>query len=244
MAKTVKDMVRQYERNRYAFSEFLGLAEQDEMLRDLREFPRVPYVLFGGTENAERVVLRLGSPEEFGYEEDWPISLVEVRPKNAKFSDDLSHRDFLGAIMNLGLTRERIGDIYIADHVGYVFVLTANAPFLCEQLERVKHTSVECSIIDELPPIPAAEPREAVVQCASLRVDLVLAKLYNLSRNGAAELFTQGRVFIDGRLCESGSRELAFGETVSVRGHGRFWLAEDRGLSRKGKHNLLVQYTG
>lgn len=244
MAKTVKDMVRQFERNRYAFSEFLGLAEQNDMLGDLREFPRVPYVFFGGAENTERVVLRLGSPEEFGYEEDWPISLVEVKPKNAKFSDDLSHRDFLGSIMNLGLTRERIGDIYITDNVGYVFVLTTNAPFLCEQLERVKHTSVECRIVETLPPIPAMEPKEAVIQCASLRADLVLAKLYNLSRNGAAELFVQGRVFIDGRLCESGSRELAFGEIVSVRGYGRFWLAEDRGLSRKGKHNLLVQYTG
>ena len=76
-----------------------------------------------------------------------------------------------------------------------------------------------------------------------LRADLVLAKVYNLSRNAASELFTQGRVFVNGRMLEHGSYELDFGEIVSVRGHGRFWLAEDRGLSRKGKRNLTVYRT-
>lgn len=243
MAKSVKDMVRQYERNRYAFSEFLGLAEQDDVLKSLKEFPGVPYAFYGGVDGAERVVLRVGSPDVLGYEEPWPIALVEVKPKNAKFSDDLTHRDFLGSLMNLGLERDRLGDIYIADNVGYVFCLEANALYIVEQLERVKHTSVVCSVIEELPAIPALEPEEVMVQCASLRTDLVLAKVYNLSRNAASELFTQGRVFVNGRMLEHGSYELDFGEIVSVRGHGRFWLAEDRGLSRKGKRNLTVYRT-
>ncbi|MBQ8924996.1 MAG: hypothetical protein IJ051_01875 [Clostridia bacterium] len=62
MAKSVKDMVRQYERNRYAFSEFLGLAEQDDVLKSLKEFPGVPYSFYGGVDGAERVVLSVGSP--------------------------------------------------------------------------------------------------------------------------------------------------------------------------------------
>ena len=203
MAKSVKDMVRQYERNRYAFSEFLGLAEQDDVLKSLKEFPGVPYTFYGGVDGAERVVLRVGSPDVLGYEEPWPIALVEVKPKNAKFSDDLTHRDFLGSLMNLGLERDRLGDIYIADNVGYVFCLEANALYIVEQLERVKHTSVVCSVIEELPAIPALEPEEVMVQCASLRTDLVLAKVYNLSRNAASELFTQGRVFVNGRMLKS-----------------------------------------
>ena len=56
MAKSVKDMVRQYERNRYAFSEFLGLAEQDDVLKSLKEFPGVPYTFYGGVDGAERGV--------------------------------------------------------------------------------------------------------------------------------------------------------------------------------------------
>lgn len=243
MAKTVKDMAAQYDRNRYAFSEFLGLAEQDDMLRQLKEWPGLPYAFYGGVDGAERVVLRVGSPETLGYDEAWPIALVEVRPKNAKFSDELTHRDFLGSLMNLGLTRDRLGDIYIADNVGYVFCLDANASYIVEQLERVKHTSVVCKVVSELPELPALEPSEVLVQCASLRVDLVLAKVYNLSRSAAAEQFTQGKVFVNGRMLEHGSYELEFGEIVSVRGHGRFWLSEDRGLSRKGKRNLLVLKT-
>ena len=240
MAKNIKDMLRSYERNRYAFSEFLGLAEQDDLLRELREYPGVPYETYGGVEGAERVLLRVGSPETLGYDEPWPIALLEVRPKNAKFSDELTHRDFLGSLMNLGLERDRLGDIYIADNVGYVFCLEANASYIVEQLDRVKHTSVECRVVDELPDIPALDPTEVQVQCASLRADLVVARVYNLSRGAAAELFTQGRVFVNGRLAEHGSLELQFGDVVSVRGHGRFTLTETRGLSRKGKHNLII----
>lgn len=243
MAKNAKDMVRQYERNRYAFSKFLGLAEQDDLLRELKEFPGVPHETYGGVDGAERVVLRVGSPDSLGYDEPWPIALVEVRPKNVRFSDELTHRDFLGSFMNLGLERDQLGDIYIADNVGYVFCLDSNAEYIVEQLDRVKHTSVDCRVVEELPPIPALEPEERLVQCASLRADLVIAKVYNLSRNAASELITQGRVFVNGRLLEHGSPELSFGDLVSVRGYGRFTPISDQGLSRKGKHNLLIHKT-
>lgn len=236
-------MVRQYERNRYAFSEFLCLAEQSDLRAELRDFPGVPFEFFGGVEDAERVVLRLGDSAALGYDEPWPISLVEIKPKNEKFADALTHRDFLGAVLNLGLTRERIGDIYIADHTGYVFCLDTNASFIVDQLERVKHTSVTCRLAGELPPIPTREPDVLEVQCASLRLDLILSKVYQLSRSEAEQLFAADRVFVDGRVCRQGSRELTPGALVSVRGYGRLRLLADAGFTRKGNHKLQVAIT-
>ena len=63
-------------------------------------------MLWGGTENSERVVARFGAEEEIGYNEDFPICILCVKPKQSKYSDALTHRDFLGAILNLGIERD------------------------------------------------------------------------------------------------------------------------------------------
>lgn len=67
--------------------------------------------LYGGREEAERKILRFGSEAELGYEQPFPICCIRIRPLSAKFADKLSHRDYLGALMNLGIERSTIGDI-------------------------------------------------------------------------------------------------------------------------------------
>lgn len=241
--KTLGDMVQQYDRGRYSFSDFLGLAEQSDFHEQIREYDALPWELFGGTDNCERVMLRIGDEETLGYTEPWPIRTLMVSPKNQKFADPLTHRDFLGAILHLGLERDTIGDIFIEDNVGYVFCTEQVAPYLVQNLDRVKHTSVVCREIEELPELERTKPEEKFIQTSSLRIDLVVAKVYNLSRSAAQELFPARKIYVDGRLCENNSRELEPGEMVSVRGFGRMSLKEERGLSRKGKHNLVMEVT-
>lgn len=236
-------MIQQYDRGRYSFSDFLGLAEQSDFHEAIRQYDALPYELFGGTENCERVMLRIGNEETLGYSEPWPIRTLMVSPKNQKFADPLTHRDFLGAILHLGLERDTIGDIFIEDNVGYVFCTEQVAPYLVQNLDRVKHTSVVCQEIEELPELERTKPEEKFIQTSSLRIDLVVAKVYNLSRSAAQELFPARKIYVDGRLCENNSRELLPGEIVSVRGFGRMSLKEERGLSRKGKHNLVMEVT-
>ncbi len=243
MAKTLRDMAYQYERGQYSFSHFLGLAERSDMYRELQEWETLPWEFFGGMEDCERVVLRIGSEDSLGYDMPYPIALVKIAPKNAKFADELGHRDFLGSILSLGLERDSIGDIFVEDNIGYVFCLDTVAAYLVENLERVRHTAVNCKILDEVPALKSTEPEEKTVQAASYRIDLVLAKVYNLSRGNASELFPEKKIFVDGRLCEDPGRELKPGELVSVRGFGRFRIREELGLSRKGKHNLAVEVT-
>ena len=240
MAKSFQDMARQYERNRYSFSDFLGLPEQDAFYQYLKSNPSLPYRLFGGKQHCERLMLRIGSPETLGYEEPFPLVTLKIEPKNAKFSDDLSHRDILGALMHLGIERDTIGDIFLEGNTAYVFCTKAIAPFIEGQLERIKHTAVLVTQVTELPALQEQEPVQKKIQVASLRLDLLVAKTYNLSRQAAQDLLKAHKVFLDGRLQEGGSTEVQLGQIVSVRGFGRFSLLKEEGISKKGKHNLLL----
>ena len=113
--------------------------------------------------------------------------------------------------------------------------------FFSQELVRIRHTMVACSRAEGIPEHFAGESREVSLQAESERVDAVVAKACHLSRGDSGELFRQGKVYIDGILCEKSSRLLQEGEMVSVRGYGRFHFLGVSGLSRKGKKNLLVE---
>lgn len=243
MSKNFKDLVHQYERNRYGFSDFLGLAEQEDFYQFQKDYDSLPFTLFGGAEDCERLMLRIGSEETLGYEEPFPIVLLKLEAKNQKFADELTHRDFLGALMNLGIERDTLGDIFVDRNVGYLFCEEHIAPYIKEQLTRVKHTSITVTEEETLPKLESRVPVEKQIQVTSLRLDLIIAHTYNLSRSRAQELFTSGRVYVNGRLCENNSQLLKQGDVISVRGFGRLWFLSEGNLSKKGKHNLRVATT-
>lgn len=219
----------------FTFTGFLGLSEQDIFWQEERNLSHAGYRLEGGCEGADRVVVRFGNPEEFGYEVPYPIACVHIQPLAPKFADALSHRDFLGALMNLGIERSTVGDIKVGERQAYLFCLDSIADFICENLSQVKHTHVKCSLAEDFQDIPQEEPETLAVQVQSLRVDAVLSKVYNLSREKSLDLFRAGKVYVDGRLCENNSRQLKCGETVNARGYGKFVLKEEPRQTRKGK---------
>ena len=229
-----------YRQNMFTFTGFLSLAEQDVFWQNEKNLKMAGYQLYGGTEEADRVIIRFGNPEEMGYEVDFPIVCVHVKPLNAKFADALSHRDFLGALMNLGIERSTLGDILVGGAEAYLFCLDSIAEYICQNLEQIKHTHVKCEITEHFADIPREEPREETVQVASLRVDAVIAKVYGKSRNDVLELFRTGKVFVNGRLCESNARPLKTDEVVNVRGFGKFRMSGEPKETRKGKLSIAV----
>lgn len=224
-----------YTRGRYTFTDFLGLSEYDLFLTAAREFSYVPYTVFGGAEGCERVMVRFGDEESLGYpEEDFPIACLSIAPTAPKFAEELSHRDVLGALMNLGVRRECLGDILLRDGRAYLFCEEKIAPYLCEHVERIRHTAVRAEVCP--PPEAVCVTLAAeTVHIASPRADGVIAHAYNLSRADSAALFPARRVFINGRTCENVSAELKEGDLVTVRGFGRFRFGGGAGVSRKGK---------
>lgn len=219
----------------YTFTGFLGLGDQDVFWQEEAKLRYAGYVANGGFDGADRVMIRFGNPQELGYEMPFPIVCVHVRPLAQKFAEELSHRDFLGALMNLGIERSTIGDIKVGAKQAYLFCVDSIAEFICDNLAQVRHTHVKCTVTKEFGDMPQEDPLFMDVQVSSLRVDAVLAKVYNMSREKSLELFRTGKVYVDGRLCENNSRLLKIGETVNARGYGKFTLTGEPRETRKGK---------
>lgn len=224
----------------FTFTDFLGLAEQaafNEVKRDLRG---ISYTTFGGAEGAERVMLRFGSEDELGYSLPFPISVIKVEPISQKYADKLTHRDFLGAILALGIEREVLGDIAIIDNVGYVFAKEDIADYIADNLTQVKRTDVRSEISESIPEGRLYRTERKLIQVSGERLDAVIAKVFSLSRDDAQSLFKKRLVFVDGRQIDSTSYTPKENEKVSVRGHGRFIYIGEQSLSRKGKINLAI----
>lgn len=236
LQRRLKDLAdKSFRQNIYTFSSFLGLAELEIYYRMEKELFFAHPALFGGDEEAERKMVRFGSPEEFGYEETYPITCLHVKPLLAKFADKLSHRDFLGALMNLGMERGCIGDIRVGEKEGFLYCQSSMAEYICDNLTQIKHTHVKCGIVEKVGRTGADEPEERDVLVSSLRLDGCIARLYQISRNDSLALFQDGRVYVDGRLVENNSRALKDGETVNVRGYGKFIYKGLKYETKKGK---------
>lgn len=225
---------RSWRQNLFTFTGFLSLAEQDVLYRAAKENGGF-FSLEGGCEHAERRMARFGDPQELGYEEPFPIACLLVEPLMEKFADSFSHRDFLGAIMNLGIDRSTVGDILIDGKKAYVFCTAAMAPYLTENLDQVRHTHVRCRVVEGAGELPARRFEGREENVASLRCDTILAAVWNLSRGQSAGLFRQKKVFVNGRLQENNSYMLRKEDTVSVRGYGKFIFKGEKHTTRKGK---------
>ncbi len=228
---------RAWGRGAWVFSEFLTLPEQDVLL-GLKL--RYPFELFGGLPTSERKIACFGSLELCGYEESPPVICLKIEPVQQKFADSLTHRDFLGALMSLGVRREVMGDIEIVDNVGYLFCLESIAGFIAENLASVRHTTV--SVSPSPPPEKlSAPPPVTELVVASERLDAAVAAVFRLSRSQAQELIEKEQVFISGRLPKSTGLDISPGAVVSVRHYGRFVYEGVARETKKGRLWILVR---
>ena len=247
LKKRILDLLSMSERNTaFYFTDFLVPAEYAAAYAALREagipadvIPR-KMSAFGGTEGCERVMLRFGDPDEFGYEVPFPLKTIKIEPLNAKFADVLTHRDVLGALMHTGIRRDVIGDILVRPDSVYVFAKDTIAAFLCEELTRIRHTVVRLTVLDEAPADAEPQIETMTLNVASERLDAVIAKLYNLSRADAKALLSGGQVMNGGRVVENESMIPKDGDIISVRGYGKFVYQGMLHETRKGRLAVAV----
>lgn len=232
------------------FSHFLdgrSLFLANEYLKRSKEND-IRVVTFGGFNDAERRVVGV-FPRDIYPEETVPddelcsmfeLSAIEI--SGSGFSS-FSHRDVMGSVLGLGMKREAIGDIYVADDKmhAYICLTDVAAGFLCESLEFVARDKVKVRKID-VSELPAPERRFTVISgtVASERLDCIIALATNLSREKAKQLVVSGLVSVnhleetrcDINLCEM--------DILSVRGYGRFKLHELGGVTRKGRNRVVI----
>ena len=231
---------RSYSQNMFTFTDFLSLPELDLFYQKEPQLRYAGVTVFGGAQGTDRKMIRFGNTEELGYEERFPIVCIAMEPLLEKFGENLSHRDYLGALMNLGIERENLGDIFIKGKTGYVFCLERIADFIMDNLSQVRHTHVKLRILEKEEEFIQKEIEEMVVVAASERIDGVIAKVYNLSRSQSIEHFRAKKIYINSRLCENNSYQLKQDDIVSVRGYGKFVYKGVTYQTKKGKFSVKV----
>ena len=213
---------------------FLTPAEQYALSRWASRAADCRMVLRGGVEGAERRAAFFlpfyMEPEDFDAGEY--IRCVKV---TAGFGQP-GHRDYMGAVLGLGIKREWLGDIVVEGSVAHVFCLNTVADHLLASLDKVGRYGVKTV---EIPlseaPVPKIELREVTFSVMSLRLDAVAAGMFNLSRTSAAGLISAGEVSLNYSQCLRPDVQVQPGDIVSVRGHGKATLASVGGQSRKGR---------
>lgn len=242
-----------YNRNINMFSDFLNLNE----LNILHTIPKnqlySQYITFGGYEDAERQMavflpdaLSLRT-EDFEIESETKkeffkenIAVLRVTPVHEKYAEELGHRDYLGAVLNLGIERKNIGDIILMEHEAYFFVKPKLSQMLCEELTRIRHTFVivQCVEMQEFQYKPRY--KEITGTVASLRLDCLLGLAYASSRTKLKGLIEAGKVFVNGKLITSNGYHIKDGDIISVRGVGKFRFVKQITVTKKNRISVLL----
>lgn len=219
-------------------SDFLDLRQQDLAGAAAVNGENIKWNLDGGYAEAERK--RLTVYPAWDSDSDAGIAYIKISHKEYP-GQSIGHRDYLGAILNLGLKREKLGDIVVQDQNAFIIVDESMAGFICQQLTRVKHSSVRAEMIskDELVYNP---PRLTDLQLnlSSLRLDAAIAAVFKLSRSQVEGYIERGEARINHLEILKPSAGIKLGDLVSVRGLGRFRLEEIGGLSRKGRQYVKI----
>lgn len=228
-----------YQRGIVTYSDFLNLNELNILHTTPKTELYTGYKVFGGYDFSERQMVAF-LPDALCYEYFYPISVLKITPLQKKFAESLSHRDFLGAILNLGIERSKIGDILVQDTSAILFVHQSLEMFVQEELRRVRHTSViaEPESLGEFSYTPKVEEKKGTV--SSLRLDSLIALAFASSRTKLVSYIENGKVFVNGKLITSNGYQIKEGDIISVRGLGRFQFKEMISQTKKGRYFVTI----
>jgi RNA-binding protein YlmH len=222
------------------FTDFLNLNEQNILFQTLQKFSWIHGETFGGYEGAERQIAAF-VPDALSYAWDYPIACIRIAPVSARFAEDLSHRDILGALMNLGIERSRTGDIAICDGISYLFCTASMADLICTELTRIRHTSVICTRCDDADFHYQPRTESISGSVASIRLDSAISLAFRTSRSSMIAQIEEGKVFVNGKLITTNAYSLKDNDLVSVRGMGKFRYIGQTGQTRKGRTMIKIE---
>jgi RNA-binding protein YlmH len=196
-------------------------------------------VFYGGYEGAARTVCGFFEEtyaEEMPKEELFPIRAVTF---TYRACDKLSHRDFLGAILALGIKRELVGDILVSEGYAVVFCHETAEELICHVCKAGRvGVNAEKGLTK---PLPEIKTKRIDCVVSSLRLDGIVSAAANISRDKSASLIKSGQVNADFSPCLNVSAQVKENTVISVRGVGRFRLSEVSGETKKGRIRVVIE---
>ena len=232
---------RAYTRGIYTYSAFLSIEEQSRVKTELTKKSRVRFGFYGGSDASIRKIAIFGDEDELMYEPVMPIAVIKISPVSIKFAEELSHRDYLGAIMNLGIDRANTGDIIIKDKTAWLFCLEGIAGYIRDNLNKVRHTDVRCSICEGDVPEIRPELCELKINVTSERLDCICAALISGSRSTAQALIRDEKVFVNEKCMTNTSCSLKENDIIVIRGVGKFIYDGIGSYTKKGRIYIMIK---
>ena len=196
------------------------------------------FVLYGGYDGALRTMF-LALPD-WAEDAENCDTIVPVTFSYRKI-DKLSHRDFLGTLMALGITRETVGDILIEDGRAVAFLSKEIARYVTEQVSKVGGVGVVLSEGFTLPLPNVSKLVQFSGTVASARLDSVVSELAKTSREKAKALINEGLVICNSVVCEKVTSSVNGGDKISIRGFGRFVIDSCDEQTKKGR--FILKYS-
>jgi len=213
-----------------------------EQVLTKRMLPELTLTFFGGHAEAERAVccwLPDYLDESFLWEEDGPIAAVRATYFER---DSLTHRDFLGGLMGIGIKRETVGDIYVGTGSCDFLVTREILPYVLDNFLSAGRTRIHVEEIPldalQVPQISVKEIRDTV---SSLRLDSIVGSGFGMARGKASALIETGRVSLNDLPCLKGDKLLSEGDKISARGFGKVILSQVGGRTKKDRISIVLQ---
>lgn len=233
-------------RNTVENTEFLDMRQRQLLEKLLRDIKVDNYVSYGGYKTAERtaIIIYPDKLEEIFknnlFDYNTIFSVIKITLPN-ELKGMYSHRNYLGAVIKIGMRREKVGDIITSKDGAELIVLKESEKYIREGLQALtRFSKAEFETIN-LSDLKVEEPKTAIVKVIipSMRIDSILSEIIRTSRAKALNVIKEERVFINHELVLKGSKEVKADDIITVRGKGRFKIKGIVNNTRKG--NLVLE---
>ena len=220
------------------YTDFLSYNEQLIAERIVKEFS-TSFKFFGGYPDAENAILCIYctcEPEN----NDFPINCLRIVTNNKRAS--LTHRDYMGAIMSLGIERSVFGDIIIKQSEAFCFVQQRISDFFIDNLESVGREKCNISLVQRdfnIETVNRFSEFNAII--SSDRLDCFVAVICSLSRGSSVELIKKGLVSVNGLIITDQSKRILENDRIVIRGYGKYIIGPCDGKTRKDRLKIIIK---
>lgn len=170
----------------------------------------------------------------------FPIKLIKIENKS-KFNI-LQHKDYLGAIMALGIKRNKFGDLIVKDNSCYVAASEDIVSYISNNLDSIGSCTCNIYQLDAVEAnIPKIQYEEFNIIVSSLRLDCLISSICNISRNKSVELINKGNVLLNYMIEKQKDCSVPYGTTLTIRGYGKFKMFSNEGVTAKNRVKVLMK---
>lgn len=236
-------------RNKLEYTDFLDVYQKkicEKLLKDINE---KNYIFYGGFNNSDKNMLiiypeKLDSiikSNKFNFNQIMMAIRITL-PNDLK--GVYAHKDYLSAIMKLGIKREKCGDILVKEDGAYIIVVAELADYIStslKQLTRFSKSKIELIKLEDIV-LPEIKKEEMTIIVPAMRLDSIVSELAHVSRSMANDIIENQRVFINYENEERKSKILSPNDIIVIRGKGKFQIVNIEGNTKKGKIIVKVEH--